>query len=656
MKKNTSTCIHLFSSRLKRLLFLLFAPCLFLWGQGNYLFAQTAIANGTTGDCTWTLTREGSNYTLTISGDGAMADYSSFTDAPWYYNSRFKTVVIQQGVTAIGNYSFGNSDITGTLTIPNSVTSIGDYAFYVCTKLTSIIIGNSVVSIGNSAFAACRELTGTLTIPNSVISIGNSAFDLGNKLTSVSIGNSVTSIGSAAFGNCSELTGTLTIPNSIISIGNGAFYNCSGLTAINFNAINCTTMGSTFNPVFSGCTSLVTLNIGSMVTNIPAATFYGCNKLTSVIIPESVTSIGSAAFYNCSGLTSITIPSLVTSIGNYAFLGCSGLTTVNFNATNCNTMGSSSRLVFTNCTSLTKLNIGNTVTNIPDYGFSGCSGLNSISSFNPIPPTLAATTFSGVDKSICSLTVSSGSELAYVNDTQWREFMDGYYTLYMFPDDYSMPDAITKYVLSGIVVGELPILTKTDYRFTGWNTEQDGNGTTYTDETVYMATDNTFLYAQWKPTKYTLTFHTNGGSVILANKTITYNTAIGELPVPTKAGHDFVEWNTEQDGSGTVYTAETIHNVNDHVTVYAQWQTVTGIETIEATALQVYPNPFSSTVHLKDAEGSILQVITGSGKVVYSQKITNPDETIPLEHLPTGWYLFCVMKDGKVQTIRVVKL
>ena len=102
--------------------------------------------------------------------------------------------------------------------------------------------------------------------------------------------------------------------------------------------------------------------------------------LTSVTIPNNVTSIMYAAFYNCSGLTSVTIPTNVTSIANSAFGNCSGLTTVNFNATNCQTMGYMSgntiSNVFYNCPNFTTLNIASNVQRIPDYAFAFSSSLS----------------------------------------------------------------------------------------------------------------------------------------------------------------------------------------------------------------------------------------------------------------------------------------
>ena len=159
--------------------------------------------------------------------------YYQYQGAPWYNDrEKIKKVVIEDGVTSIGEFAFYGCSSLTSVTIPNSVTSIGGNAFGKCSALTSITIPNSVTSIGIKAFYSCTDLY-RITIPNSVTSIGKFAFSFCSALTSITIPNSVTSIGECAFLNCSGLT-SITIPNSVTSIEINAFSECSGLTSITF--------------------------------------------------------------------------------------------------------------------------------------------------------------------------------------------------------------------------------------------------------------------------------------------------------------------------------------------------------------------------------------------------------------------------------------
>ena len=91
---------------------------------------------------------------LTISGTGAMTNYSSFA-IPWYsYKSSIKTVTIEDGVTSIGNDAFYYCSSLTSITIPDSVTSIGKYAFYGCSSLEAPIGSTSMwVKLHYTSFA-----------------------------------------------------------------------------------------------------------------------------------------------------------------------------------------------------------------------------------------------------------------------------------------------------------------------------------------------------------------------------------------------------------------------------------------------------------------------------------------------------------------------
>ena len=134
-----------------------------------------AIASGTCGDnLTWELTADS---VLTISGTGTMNNSSSSSRAPWYdYRSSIKSVVIEEGITSIGNYAFNACSGLASVTIPNSVTSIGNYAFNDCSGLTSVTIPNTVTSIGRSAFYGCTNLKTVYNNSNLNITLGSTAY------------------------------------------------------------------------------------------------------------------------------------------------------------------------------------------------------------------------------------------------------------------------------------------------------------------------------------------------------------------------------------------------------------------------------------------------------------------------------------------------
>ncbi len=155
----------------KRLFSIVLSLCMVMALMPQMVFAET-ISSGSCGtNLTWSLDDEG---TLTITGTGAMKDWNGNTDVPWHGLS-IETVVIDSGVTSIGEHAFAGCTSLKDVTIPNSVTSIGMGAFLNCTGLTSVTIPNSVTSIGNSAFKKCIGLT-SVTIPSSVTSIEQAAF------------------------------------------------------------------------------------------------------------------------------------------------------------------------------------------------------------------------------------------------------------------------------------------------------------------------------------------------------------------------------------------------------------------------------------------------------------------------------------------------
>ena len=180
--------------------------------------------------------------------------YDEDTDEPYddYADITVKSVVIKDGITAIGNYAFCDFAELESVSLPDSLKKIGECAFSECERIMEIIVPDGVTSIGDAAFSNCK------------------------RLISVRLPKRLNKINSATFFNCPGLS-VSSIPDSVTSIGDGAFYNC---------------------------TSLGHVTIPGNVRKIGRLAFYG-NYFINITIPASVTSIQEEAFLDCRYLENV---------------------------------------------------------------------------------------------------------------------------------------------------------------------------------------------------------------------------------------------------------------------------------------------------------------------------------------------------------------
>ena len=335
----------------------------------------------------WQLDSEG---TLTISGEGEMKNYDFEEDAPWYreyYQEGGVTkVIIEDGVTSIGDMAFNECVYLTSITIPDSVTSIGFRAFY-WTALDSVTIPDSVTTIGEDAFSGCSKLD-TITIPDSVTAIGNNAFEQTPWLEIRIAENPLVTVNNILIDG-TACKGDITIPENITHIVTSAFSKSEELTAIyvdennkNYTSEN----GVLFN---KNKTTLVSYPIGNTakeytipdgVVNIEDEAFFRCENLTSVIIPDGVKNIGNYAFYWCNGLLSVDISDTVESIGEYAFNNCNDLISIKIP----DSVTSLGMAAVSSCYGLETAEIGNGVRKIDDYTFSYCKNLTFVTIGNNV--------------------------------------------------------------------------------------------------------------------------------------------------------------------------------------------------------------------------------------------------------------------------------
>ncbi len=362
-------------------------------------------------DVTWTLDTVG---ILTIAGVGDMPNYSSGT-MPWYkYRWEIKKVVINNGITGIGDNAFGNEfNKLQKVSIAGSVTKIGENAFG-SSGLTEVTIPESVTVIGDAAFTNCTKLE-TLTIKGTV-TIGDSAFFNCNSLTKITISATV---GMGAFYSCDNLEEVTILGGG--SINQAAFAENYALKKVYFKGDPPVIAADAFANVIATAyypkndpawSTDIRQNYGGALTweadqveAVGSGTcgegvywlldsdgaltisgsgnmqdFSGSNQapwyadrdlITMVSILDAVTSIGAEAFVQCAALKEVTIGQGVKTIGEAAFSGCSALQEV---AIPEGVTGIGDQ-AFSGCSVLTSMDIPSSVVSIGAGAFSDCSGL-----------------------------------------------------------------------------------------------------------------------------------------------------------------------------------------------------------------------------------------------------------------------------------------
>ncbi|MBR6808143.1 MAG: leucine-rich repeat protein, partial [Clostridia bacterium] len=371
---------------------------------------------------TWYLEKDG---TLTVEGVGAMTNFGNL-GAPWYpYAESVRKIVLSEGITAVGNYSFVRCKNATEVVWPSTLKEIRYYAFDNCRSLKTLDLPYGVTTLGTKCFSECMALT-RVELPDSITTVDGSVFALDHNITYIKLSAGMYEIPDSMFFAMNGLK-TVIIPNGIKKIGDTAFRRCGGITSISIPA-QISYIGTA---AFSDCTKLQNIYVDSAnqhftsvngvlyskdmktlvcypggkygsytipegVTTLAYGSF-GSSGVTSVTFPSTLKTIGTYSFAWCKYLSSAYIPKSVTTVGDSAFGWCTNLRTAVFYGDNvtldwhvfdgCTALTSvvlPSKLtelntgLFDDCTSLTSINIPSTVTRIGDSAFSGCTGLKSL--------------------------------------------------------------------------------------------------------------------------------------------------------------------------------------------------------------------------------------------------------------------------------------
>lgn len=337
----------------KRLCALLLAAVLLCTLLPQTALFASAATSGTCGDNLQWIIIDG---VLHITGTGEMDDYDysflSFvpeSSAPWFdYRNWITSVVVEEGVTSLGDYALAGCTALKEATLPESLIWIGDDTFEDCTKLTDLwFYGPAPDNKDHSPDVFCmpffEDLYHDVTF-HFIPSRDDWEYPeyCGYKTDWWTPGGAATS------GQCGENL-FWSYENGILTItGTGPMRHCdeflSGydywpdmtvpewypfhdeITEVRLPE-GLTTVGDT---AFRECTKLQSITLPESVKGIGAYAFYGCTALKEIIIPDAVRFIGISAFQKCRALESAVIGDGVYGIGCDAFCGCWELQTVTF--------------------------------------------------------------------------------------------------------------------------------------------------------------------------------------------------------------------------------------------------------------------------------------------------------------------------------------
>ncbi len=478
----------------------------------------------------------------------------------------------------------------------STLSGVASRLCYGCSELSEVtFVKNSSTRliIGESTFEGCTSLK-TISVPEDLsrVYLAYKAFS-NSGLISLDIATSSCFFNPSSFENCKDLNAVNITSVSSMGIYNGVFRNCTSL-----NSVSISNLSSLDLSAFYGCTSLKTLKLGTgtlsplptdsinfdanglSVETIDIGKFSGSNdvlinllnysSIKNFICSESneIYAVSDGAVYLLSGnvpvtllmcsktVTELIIPETVKTIGEHAFDGCTALKKVKFPNSLENYSYSSANLpkiYLTDGSELSNEDIevakGHTFSIRDDVGklFLEYKISFDAGDGSPVDPIVGPVSAVVTEPNAPIMTGYSfqywtlnGEKYTFTtmpaeNITLKAVWKVNQYTISFNSDGGSDITKITQDYGSSVTAPKGPV--KTGYSFQYWTL----NGEKYTFTT--MPAENITLKAVWKVNQYTITFDTQGGSVI-PSITQDYGTAITMPADPIKDDYTFLKWDT----------------------------------------------------------------------------------------------------------------
>jgi uncharacterized repeat protein (TIGR02543 family) len=119
------------------------------------------------------------------------------------------------------------------------------------------------------------------------------------------------------------------------------------------------------------------------------------------------------------------------------------------------------------------------------------------------------------------------------------------------------------------ISGVIPI--RTGYEFSHWSVSDLSPTGTFNVGDVFSPDSNELLVAQYNPISYTLEYNSRGGSAI-GSSMHNYLDPVTLPSAPNRSGFQFVGWNTQANGQGTMYAeGGSLAMPAENTTLYAIW-------------------------------------------------------------------------------------
>lgn len=316
---------------------------------------------------------------LEFIGKGAFAKCTNLKRADLSGLAKLKTL------GSIEDYDFGSGLFESCRNLSeikldgcSSIEEICEKAFYACEKLETIDLSScsNLKKLGlpykdsnkiNGVFEACSNLSEIKLDGASLEEICEKAFKDCKKLKTIDLStcSQLSKIEKNMFESCEKIE-SITLPKSITEIGLRAFRFCTALKNINLSDLALTSIGEA---TFVDCQSIEAIDLSKSVnlTELADGMFSGCTALSSVRLGSLINTIGESVFYDCAKLKDLDVSQLpLNTIGALAFMGCENLESLDLS--HCTELEKIERYTFTATKSL-KLTLPKSVKTIDKIAF-----------------------------------------------------------------------------------------------------------------------------------------------------------------------------------------------------------------------------------------------------------------------------------------------